>query len=96
MTDDKKINKCSFCGKVEHEVRLLIGGIGDACICNECVGGAAGMLFESEGWQRVKLADAQLAESVEADFAAAEWTFRLRPGYRVSAGRFLIVPIAAD
>ena len=34
-----KINKCSFCGRDENEVRMLITGI-DGCICDECVGQA--------------------------------------------------------
>ncbi|WP_337263340.1 MULTISPECIES: ClpX C4-type zinc finger protein [unclassified Serratia (in: enterobacteria)] len=29
--------QCGFCGKFQHEVRLLILGQGRTCICNECV-----------------------------------------------------------
>ena len=32
---DKHKRKCSFCGRSEREVQMLITGL-DACICNEC------------------------------------------------------------
>ena len=32
----KKINRCSFCGRDEHEVALLITGM-DGFICSDCV-----------------------------------------------------------
>ena len=41
-----RINKCSFCGRSEHEVRMLISGI-DGYICDECVGQANDILRES-------------------------------------------------
>ena len=28
---------CSFCGKRRDEVEMLLGSVGDAFICNECV-----------------------------------------------------------
>ena len=33
----KKISRCSFCDKPEHEVNNLSGNSGDKSICNECV-----------------------------------------------------------
>ena len=32
----KKVNKCSFCGRTDREVQLMINGI-DGCICSDCV-----------------------------------------------------------
>ena len=31
----RKVNRCSFCGRSEREVQLMINGI-DACICGDC------------------------------------------------------------
>lgn len=28
---------CAFCGKSDREVRLMVAGAMDACICNECI-----------------------------------------------------------
>ena len=36
MTTHKKENHCSFCGRSEHEVRLLLSGI-NGFICNDCL-----------------------------------------------------------
>lgn len=36
MTTNKKENHCSFCGRSEHEVRLLLSGI-NGFICNGCL-----------------------------------------------------------
>ena len=36
MTTNKKENHCSFCGRSEHEVRLLLTGI-NGFICNDCL-----------------------------------------------------------
>jgi ATP-dependent Clp protease ATP-binding subunit ClpX len=39
--DNDDINKkeyfCSFCGKSQHEVKKLIAGLYDCCICDECI-----------------------------------------------------------
>ena len=40
-----KLNKCSFCGRSENEVRMLIAGI-NGHICDECVGQASEILKE--------------------------------------------------
>lgn len=37
MVDDSKMLHCDFCGKSQHDVRLLVAGQ-KANICNECVG----------------------------------------------------------
>lgn len=36
MATNKKENHCSFCGRSEHEVRLLLSGI-NGFICNDCL-----------------------------------------------------------
>lgn len=36
MTTNKKENHCSFCGRSEHEARLLLSGI-NGFICNDCL-----------------------------------------------------------
>lgn len=36
MTTNKNENHCSFCGRSEHEVRLLLSGI-NGFICNDCL-----------------------------------------------------------
>ena len=41
-----RVNRCSFCGRSENEVRMLISGI-DGYICDECVGQANDILRES-------------------------------------------------
>ena len=41
-----KINKCSFCGRSENDVRMLIAGV-NGYICDECVGQANDILRES-------------------------------------------------
>ena len=41
-----RIKKCSFCGRSEHEVGMLISGI-DGYICDECVGQASEILRET-------------------------------------------------
>ena len=42
-----KLKECSFCGKIENEVRNLIEGQ-QGCICNECVA-ACSVLFDQSG-----------------------------------------------
>ena len=42
-----KINKCSFCGRSEKEVRMLIAGV-DGYICDECVTQANDILREAK------------------------------------------------
>ncbi len=34
---NKKEYFCSFCGKSQNEVRKLIAGLYDCCICDECI-----------------------------------------------------------
>ncbi|MBO7569153.1 MAG: ATP-dependent Clp protease ATP-binding subunit ClpX [Bacteroidaceae bacterium] len=41
-----KINKCSFCGRTENEVRMLIYGL-DGYICDECVEQAGTIIKEA-------------------------------------------------
>lgn len=36
--DDRMKLRCSFCGKSQEQVRKLIAGPNDTCICDECVG----------------------------------------------------------
>lgn len=43
---NKKEHACSFCGKAEHEVKMLIEGE-DSFICNECVA-ACNMMLQDE------------------------------------------------
>ncbi|MBO1328532.1 hypothetical protein OQ496_09335 [Acetobacter suratthaniensis] len=47
MADDSKMLHCDFCGKSNHDVRMLVGGL-KANICNECVGLAWQLSKESE------------------------------------------------
>ena len=35
--DDKKMLRCSFCGKLQQDVERMIAGPAGVCICNECV-----------------------------------------------------------
>ena len=37
---------CSFCGKSQGEVTMLIQGAGDAFICSDCIKSVKGMLDE--------------------------------------------------
>lgn len=40
---DKKIVYCSFCGKSQDEVLVIVAGI-HVCICDECVNQAKGIV----------------------------------------------------
>ena len=44
----KKIPRCSFCDKPEHEVHNLFGNSNDKFICNECVVHAKQRLDEED------------------------------------------------
>ena len=37
MTQETKSYQCSFCGKVNKDVRRMVAGPGGVVICNECV-----------------------------------------------------------
>ncbi len=38
MSDNKRpIARCSFCGKTAKQVKKMIAGPGDTCICNDCI-----------------------------------------------------------
>ena len=39
---------CSFCGKREEEVLILVPGLDNAFVCDECVGSLAGLLKDAE------------------------------------------------
>lgn len=45
--DDKKILKCSFCGKYQDQVERMIAGPG-VCICSDCVSLCTNVLGEDE------------------------------------------------
>ncbi len=42
----KKVNKCSFCGRTDREVQLMINGI-DGCICSDCVAQAKDLVDQT-------------------------------------------------
>ena len=44
----KHMNHCSFCGRAENEVGLLLSGL-DGYICDECVQRASEVLTEAMG-----------------------------------------------
>ena len=44
----KNNHSCSFCGKEQHEVRHLIAGPPDVCICDECVTECVEILREED------------------------------------------------
>jgi hypothetical protein len=46
--EGRGIKRCSFCGKVKSEVRLLVGGLDGVNICDRCVAGVVGT-FERNG-----------------------------------------------
>ncbi|MEG1778465.1 MAG: ClpX C4-type zinc finger protein, partial [Oscillospiraceae bacterium] len=35
--DEKRVLRCSFCGKLQESVERMITGPVGVCICNECV-----------------------------------------------------------
>ena len=43
MSNSKENNSCSFCGRSEEEVEVLINGV-DAFICNNCIDQAQNIL----------------------------------------------------
>jgi ATP-dependent Clp protease ATP-binding subunit ClpX len=45
MANKKEEMKCSFCGRSEHEVDLLMPGL-NGCICNECAERASEIAHE--------------------------------------------------
>jgi ADP-ribose pyrophosphatase YjhB (NUDIX family) len=53
-----KLNRCSFCGRTEKEVNLLIYGI-DGYICDDCVEAASKIIKETKASKRgeQKIAD---------------------------------------
>jgi diguanylate cyclase (GGDEF)-like protein len=40
---------CSFCGQPQDEIRTLVAGPGDVCICSECVALCAEIIEEAQG-----------------------------------------------
>ncbi|MCD8307952.1 MAG: ATP-dependent Clp protease ATP-binding subunit ClpX [Clostridia bacterium] len=44
----KTENTCAFCGKPESQVKRLIKGLNDVCICDECVAVCSEMMKEME------------------------------------------------
>ena len=42
--NSKNIMKCSFCGKTNDQVKRIIVGPNDACICNECIETCANLI----------------------------------------------------
>ena len=61
MTTNKKENHCSFCGRSEHEVRLLLSGI-NGFICNDCLTEGARVCKEALHEAEYANADAQETE----------------------------------
>ena len=53
-----KSQRCSFCGRTDKEVRLLITGL-DGCICDECAVQAAQIASENEAHTKATRARAQ-------------------------------------
>ena len=60
MTTNKKENHCSFCGRSEHEVRLLLSGI-NGFICNDCL--TEGARVCKEALHEVEYANAAAQET---------------------------------
>ena len=61
----KQENSCSFCGRPESQVSLLLTGI-SGCICDECVGRAYQMLKEEMAHRnRVQVPDFKLLKPLE-------------------------------
>ena len=61
----KQENTCSFCGRPESQVSLLLTGI-SGCICDECVGRAHQMLNEEMAHRnRVQVPDFKLLKPLE-------------------------------
>ncbi|WP_112174938.1 ClpX C4-type zinc finger protein [Paraburkholderia unamae] len=46
---------CDFCGNSQHVANLLIRGISDAAICDECVDMCTGIITERRGEDREHL-----------------------------------------
>ena len=44
---ERETARCSFCGKVQSEVRLLVAGILGSNICDECVAKAVGIVEDN-------------------------------------------------
>lgn len=62
--DDRKVLRCSFCNKTQDQVRKLIAGPGNACICDECVDICA-EIVEEEFEVEVKENDINLLKPIE-------------------------------
>jgi hypothetical protein len=45
---DKQRRTCSFCGKREEEVLILVPGLNNAFVCDECVEALAGLIKDAE------------------------------------------------
>jgi len=53
-----RIAKCSFCGKNQNEVRRLISGANDVCICDECIDLCADIIdemYENDGAEEYEI-----------------------------------------
>jgi ATP-dependent protease Clp ATPase subunit len=73
--------RCSFCSKTEDEVRRLIQGPSDACICDACVDLCNDILFEEAPSVRRPLA--VIWRGLWRQLRALDRT--LRPGARPSS-----------
>lgn len=58
---NKPQNSCSFCGRKESDVSILISGLNNTKICNHCID-AAGKIMEQE-------LSGKIAEKFQADFS---------------------------
>ncbi|MBV8087032.1 MAG: hypothetical protein JO247_19670 [Chloroflexi bacterium] len=47
---DQLILNCSFCGRSQADVRLLIAGLEGVVICNECLDVSQQVIDEHAGW----------------------------------------------
>lgn len=63
----KKIRACSFCGKTEDKVLMMIQGNNSVCACNECITGMYDTLlnYESDGQLDDLLTDIQISTPSE-------------------------------
>lgn len=59
----KKI-KCSFCGKTNDEVRRIIVGPNDACICNECIETCANLIADNASTELNELENIPTPEEI--------------------------------
>src|SRR5262249_31104845 len=69
---DPVLNKtasCSFCGKTQHEVEMLIAGPPPLFICNECVGISSDVLADQEILSLLKADEEHANQSSPAAFA---------------------------